>query len=139
MLERMKEAKRKNDERILEELKAEEEVRQKLKEDADNKKEEEAMLKNAAKSKINLEENEKMFEQEKRKLDEELNLAQIMLDQATTSLTEAGGKGDIVGVRVASELLNSSKKKVDEAVLMSRIEVSWEKIEKIPSKICSRL
>ena len=139
MLERMKEAKRKNDERILEELKAEEEVRQKLKEDADNKKEEEAMLKNAAKSKINLEENEKMFEQEKRKLDEELNLAQIMLDQATTSLTEAGGKGDIVGVRVASELLNSSKKKVDEAVLMSRIEVSWEKIEKIPSEICSRL
>ena len=38
MLEGMKEAKRKNDERILEEHKAEEEVRQKLKEDADKKK-----------------------------------------------------------------------------------------------------
>ena len=30
-----------------------------------------------------------------------------MLDQATTSLTEAIGKGDMVGVRVASELVNS--------------------------------
>ena len=50
----MKEAKRKNDERILEEHKVEEEVRQKLKEDADKKKEQEAMLKNAAKSAKNL-------------------------------------------------------------------------------------
>ena len=104
MLEGIKEAKRKN-ERTLEEHKAEE-VRQKLKEDADKKKEQEAMLKNVAKSKKNLEENE-MFEQEERKLDEELNLAQRMLDQATTSLTEAIGKGDMVGVRVASELVNS--------------------------------
>ena len=53
---------------------------------AGKKKEQEAMLKNAAKSNKNLEENE-MFEQEERKLDEELNLAQRMLDQATTSLT----------------------------------------------------
>ena len=115
MLEGMKEAKRRNNERIFEEHKAEEEVRQKLKEDADKKKEQDALLKNAAKSKKNLEENE-MFEQEERKLDEELNLAQRMLDQATTSLTEAIGKGDMVGVRVASELVNSSRKKVDEAV-----------------------
>ena len=50
----MKEAKRKNDERILEEHKVEEDVRQKLKEDADKKKEQEAMLKNAAKSAKNL-------------------------------------------------------------------------------------
>ena len=78
MLEGMKEAKRKNDERILKEHKAEEEVRQKLKED--KKKEQEAMLKNAAKSKKNLEENKNMFEQEERKLDEELKLAQRMLD-----------------------------------------------------------
>ena len=61
MLEGMMEAKRKNDERIFEEHKAEEEVRQKLKEDADKKKEQEAMLKNAAKSKKNLEENKKMM------------------------------------------------------------------------------
>ena len=120
MLEGIKEAKRKN-ERTLEEHKAEE-VRQKLKEDADKKKEQEAMLKNVAKSKKNLEENE-MFEQEERKLDEELNLAQRMLDQATTSLTEAIGKGDMVGVRVASELVNSSRKKVDEAVLMRKQHV----------------
>ena len=46
---------------------ADEELRQKLKEDADKKKEQEAMLKNAAKSKKNLEENE-MFEQEGRSL-----------------------------------------------------------------------
>ena len=78
MLEGMKEAKRKNDERILKEHKAEEEVRQKLKED--KKKEQEAMLKNAAKSKKNSEENKNMFEQEERKLDEELKLAQRMLD-----------------------------------------------------------
>ena len=122
MLEAMKEAERKNDERILEEHKAEEEVRQKLKEDADKKKEQDALLKNAAKSKKNLEENE-MFEQEERKLDEELNLAQRMLDQATTSLTEAIGKGDMVEVRVASELVNSSRKKVDEAVLMRKQHV----------------
>ena len=122
ILEEMKEAKKKNDERILEEHKAEEEVRQKLKEDADKKKEQDALLKNAAKSKKNLEENE-MFEQEERKLDEELNLAQRMLDQATTSLTEAIGKGDMVGVRVASELVNSSRKKVDEAVLMRKQHV----------------
>ena len=120
MLEGIKEAKRKN-ERTLEEHKAEE-VRQKLKEDADKKKEQEAMLKNVAKSKKNLEENE-MFEQEERKLDEELNLAQRMLDQATTSLTEAIGKGDMVEVRVASELVNSSRKKVDEAVLMRKQHV----------------
>ena len=120
MLEGIKEAKRKN-ERTLEEHKAEE-VRQKLKEDADKKKEQEAMLKNVAKSKKNLEENE-MFEQEERKLDEELNLAQRMLDQATTSLTEAIGKGDMVGVRVASELVNSLRKKVDEAVLMRKQHV----------------
>ena len=89
---------------------------------AGKKKEQEAMLKNAAKSNKNLEENE-MFEQEERKLDEELNLAQRMLDQATTSLTEAIGKGDMVGVRVASELVNSSMKKVDEAVLMRKQHV----------------
>ena len=46
------------------------------------------MLKNSAKSKKVLEESERMFEQEERKLDEELNLAQRMLDQATTSLTD---------------------------------------------------
>ena len=46
---------------------ADEELRQKLKEDADKKKEQEAMLKNAAKSKKHLEENE-MFEQEERSL-----------------------------------------------------------------------
>ena len=46
---------------------ADEELRQKLKEDADKKKEQEAMLKNAAKSKKNLEENE-MFELEERSL-----------------------------------------------------------------------
>ena len=39
MLEGMREAKRKNNGRILKERKAEEEVRQKLKEDADKKKE----------------------------------------------------------------------------------------------------
>ena len=42
-------------------------------------KKQETVLKNAAKSKKNLEENEKIFEQEGRKLDEELNLAQRML------------------------------------------------------------
>ena len=40
-----------------------------------------------------------------------------MLDQAVTSLTEAIG-GDMLGVRVASELVNSSIRKVNEAVLM---------------------
>ena len=100
-----------------------EEVRQKPKEDADKKKEQEAILKNAAKSKKNSEGNNKMFEQEERKLDEELNLARRMLDQATTSLTEATGKGDMVGVRVASELVNSSRKKVDEAVLIRKQHV----------------
>ena len=50
----------------MEEHRAEEELRQKVKEDADKKKEE-AMLKNAGKSKKNLEENE-MFEQEERSL-----------------------------------------------------------------------
>ena len=56
------------------------------------------MLKNAEKSKKNLEENEKMFEQEKRKLADKLNLAQRMLYQATRNLTEAIGKDDMVGV-----------------------------------------
>ena len=50
MLEGMKKAKRKNDGGILKEHKAEEEVRQELKEDVAKKKEQEAMLKNAAKS-----------------------------------------------------------------------------------------
>ena len=61
-----------------------------------------------------------MFKQEERKLDEELNLAQRMLDQVTTSLTEAIGKGVMAGVRVASELVDSSRKKVDEAVLLRK-------------------
>ena len=82
---------------------------------AGKKKEQEAMLKNAAKSNKNLEENE-IFEQEERKLDEEL-------DQATSSLTEAIGKGDMVGVKVASELVNSTKKKVDKAVLIRKQHV----------------
>ena len=89
---------------------------------AGKKKEQEAMLKNAAKSNKNLEENE-MFEQEERKIDEELNLAQRMLDQATSSLTEAVGKGDMVGVKVASELVNSTRKKVDKAVLIRKQHV----------------
>ena len=63
------------------------------------------------------------------KLDEELNLAQRMLDQATTSLTEAIGKGDMVGVRVASELVNSSRKKVDETVLMRKQHVKEKYLE----------
>ena len=82
---------------------------------AGKKKEQEAMLKNAAKSNKNLEENE-IFEQEERKLDEEL-------DQATSSLTEAIGKGDMVGVKVASELVNSTRKKMDKAVLIRKQHV----------------
>ena len=46
-----------------------------------------------------------------------------MLDQTTTSLTEAIGKGDIAGVRVTSELVNSSRKKVDKAVSMRKQHV----------------
>ena len=65
MSEGMKEAKRKSDERILQEHKIEEDVRQKLKEDADNKKEQ-AILKNAAKAKKRLEENDKILEQEEK-------------------------------------------------------------------------
>ena len=49
----------------------------------------------------------------------------------------------MVGVRVASELVNSWRKKVDEAVLMRKQHVKDRnklgKNEKIPSKICSRL
>ena len=65
MSEGMKEAKRKSDERILQEHKTEEDVRQKLKEDADKKKEQ-AILKNAAKAKKRLEENDKILEQEEK-------------------------------------------------------------------------
>ena len=65
MSEGMKEAKRKSDERILQEHKTEEDVRQKLKEDADKKKGQ-AILKNAAKAKKNLEENDKILEQEEK-------------------------------------------------------------------------
>ena len=65
MSEGMKEAKRKSDERILQEYKTEEDVRQKLKEDADKKKEQ-AILKNAAKAKKRLEENDKILEQEEK-------------------------------------------------------------------------
>ena len=65
MSEGMKEAKRKSDERILQEHKTEEDVRQKLKEDADKKKGQ-AILKNAAKVKKNFEENDKILEQEEK-------------------------------------------------------------------------
>ena len=65
MSEEMKEAQRKSDERILQEHKTEEDVRQKLKEDADKKKGQ-AILKNAAKAKKNLEENDKIVEQEEK-------------------------------------------------------------------------
>ena len=65
MSEGMKEAQRKSDERILQEHKTEEDVRQKLKEDADKKKGL-AILKNAAKAKKNLEENDKILEQEEK-------------------------------------------------------------------------
>ena len=58
-------------------------------------------------------------------------------------MTEAIGKGDMFRVRVASELVNSSRKKVDEAVLMRKQHFKdgneLGKNEKIPSKICSRL
>ena len=65
MSEGMKEAQRKSDERILQEHKTEEDVRQELKEDADKKKGQ-AILKNAAKAKKNLEENDKILEQEEK-------------------------------------------------------------------------
>ena len=111
----MKEAKRKNDERLLEEHKAEEEVRQKLKEDTDKKK----------RAGGNAEECSKIKEIFRRKQKDVWTrrekawwLVQRMLDQAATSLTEAIGEGDMLGVRVASELVNSSIQKVDEAVLM---------------------
>ena len=65
MSEEMKEAQRKSDERILQEHKTEEDVRQKLKEDADKKKGQ-AILKNAAKAKKNLEQNDKIVEQEEK-------------------------------------------------------------------------
>ena len=48
-----------------------------------------------------------------------------MLDQAT----EAIGKGDMAGVRVACELVNSSRKKVDEAVLMRKQHVKEKYLE----------
>ena len=71
------------------------------------------MLKNAAKSEKNLEQREISFEKNEEKLDEEFQLAKRMLHDANNSLKSAIRTTDMIGVKVASELLDSSQKKMD--------------------------
>ena len=112
MLAGMKLAKKKNDERIQEEKKEKEIAAKKLEEAALLEKQKELMIENAGKSKISLEEKEREYLEEEGKLNDEFMLSKRMLDDANVSIKIAIEKCDMLGVRVASELISSAQEKM---------------------------
>ena len=115
MLEGMAAAKRKDDERLLQEKKDKELAEKKLQNDLEKEKEKEEMIKQAAKSKKSLEQKEQSFLEEEQKLNDELSVTQRMLEEANKSLKDAIGKSDMLGIKVASELITSVQKKMNSA------------------------
>ena len=115
MLEGMAAAKRKDNERQLQEKKDKEMAEKKLKHDLEKEKENEEMIKQAAKSKKSLEQKEESFLEEEQKINDELSLTQRMLADANKSLKDAIGKSDMLGIKVASELVTSAQEEMNAA------------------------
>ena len=70
------------------------------------------MIARADRSKKSLEEKEEAFQAEEGKLDGEFLLSKRMLDDAEKSLKEAIEKSDMIGVKVAHEMLSSAREKM---------------------------
>ena len=113
MVELVREAKKKDDERIAKERKKKELSEQKLLEKESKEEEAEKRFKKCEKSKISLEEAEESFKKKEDELDNDLKLAQKAIEYASTSLKSALESKDILGMQVAQELLESSTKKLE--------------------------
>ena len=113
MVELVREAKKKDDERIAKERKKKELSEQKLQEKESKEEEAEKRFKKCEKSKISLEEAEESFKKKEDELDNDLKLAQKAIEYASTSLKSALESKDILCMQVAQELLESSRKKLE--------------------------
>ena len=113
MIQGMTEAKRKDEERLGKEREAKEEVERTRKRQEEEEKKKQQMIKVAAKSRRKLEEKEKSAEKDEEKLDEELEIAKRTLGDVGQSLKTAIEKKDTIGMKIASELVESSQKKIE--------------------------
>ena len=84
----------------------------KLEEAVSLEKQKELMIENAGKSKISLEEKEREYLEEEGKLNDEFMLSKRIIDDANVSIKIAIEKCDMLGVRVASELISSAQEKM---------------------------
>ena len=72
------------------------------------------ILKKVEKKKDALDKKEQQLELDEAKTDNEQEVAQKMLEDATKSLDLAIGKGDMLGIKVAKEMLEAAKKRFSE-------------------------
>ena len=132
MIAGMKVAKQKNDERIHQEKKDKDMAAKKLEEAASLEKQKEEMIKNADKSKKSLEEKEREYTEVEGKVNDEFLLSKRMLDDANKSLKSAIEKNDMIGIKVASELLSAAQDK------MKEVEDMGEKRKKDQESLCKK-
>ena len=69
----------------------------------------------AESSKTSLDTKEKLLTQDEKKAEEEFMLAQRILSEASTRLTEAIEKIDMIGVKLAKEMLDSTQRSYETA------------------------
>ena len=114
MLNHINDANRKDDERLRREKEATEDARrlQKQKEEEHEKKK---ILGDTIRSKRILEEKERAMLKEREKLNEDFEVAQRTLTDASACLQKAIVENDGVGIKVASEMIATSQRNLEEA------------------------
>ena len=80
------------------------------------------MLEKAEKRATYLDKKEKRLNDDEKKIDNEFNLAQRLLSSAKEDLDKAISKEDMVGIKVAREMVESASKKQLEAISAHRSE-----------------
>ena len=118
MLNHINDAKRKDDERLRKEKEAIEDARRLQKQKEEEEHEKKKILEDTIRSKRILEEKERAMLKEEEKLNEDFEVTQRTLTDASASLEKAIVENDGVGIKVASEMIATSQRKLEEAKKM---------------------
>ena len=112
MISGMRDAKQEDGKRIQAEKEKKEEAIRRVAMQKEEELNKQKLLEDAAKLKKSLEEREDRAEKDEERMDEDLEIAKRTLSDASKSLKAAIEKNDNIGIKMASELVESSQKKI---------------------------
>ena len=115
MLNRINDAEPKDDERLRKEKEAMEDAMRLQKQKEEEEHEKQKILEDTIRSKRMLEEKERAMLKGEEKLNEDFEVAQRNLTNASACLQKAIVENDGIGIKVASEMIITSQKKLEEA------------------------